>query len=82
MPTLHKVKNKKMTTNQILKEKVENSLDTHLITNNISINAIGTEITLQGTVNNYDEKDKIEEITWNTFGVLSVNNELSICNEI
>jgi osmotically-inducible protein OsmY len=71
-----------MTTNQILKEKVENSLDTNSITNNILIYANGNEITLQGIVNNYDEKDKIEEITWNTFGVQSVNNELSILNEI
>lgn len=71
-----------MTTNRILKEKVENSLDANSITNNISINAIGTEITLQGIVNNYDEKDKIEEIAWNTFGVMSVNNELSIFNEM
>jgi osmotically-inducible protein OsmY len=71
-----------MSTNQILKEKVENSLDASLITNNVSINAIGNEITLQGIVNNYDEKDKIEAIAWNTFGVMSVNNELSIFNEI
>lgn len=71
-----------MTTNQILKEKVENSLDTNLTTNNISINAIGNEITLQGIVKNYDEKDKIEEIAWNTFGVMSVNNEISVFSEM
>ncbi len=71
-----------MTTNHILKEKVENSLDSNSITNNILICANGNEITLQGKVNNYDEKDKIEEITWNTIGVLSVNNELSILNEM
>lgn len=71
-----------MSTNQILKEKVENSLDASLITNNVSINAIGNEITLKGIVNNYNEKDKIEAIAWNTFGVMSVNNELSIINEM
>ena len=71
-----------MTVNKILKEKIENSLDASLITNNIFINAIGNEVTIQGIVNNYDEKDKIEEIAWNTFGVISVNNELSILNEM
>jgi osmotically-inducible protein OsmY len=67
-----------MTTNPILKEKVENNLDTNSITNNISISALGSEITLQGSVKSYYEKDKIEAIAWNTIGVGSVNNELSI----
>jgi osmotically-inducible protein OsmY len=70
-----------MTTNLILKEKFENNLDAYAMTNNIAINVLGTEITLQGTVNSYDEKDKIEAIAWDTIGVNSVNNELSIYKE-
>ncbi len=71
-----------MNNNEILKEKFENSLDTFLSNNNISINVLGDEVTLQGIVNSYDEKEKIETIAWNTIGVNSVNNELSILNEI
>jgi osmotically-inducible protein OsmY len=71
-----------MNNNDILKEKFENNLDSHSMTNNIAIMVLDSEITLQGVVNNYDEKDKIESIAWNTIGVNSVNNELSIINEI
>ena len=70
-----------MEANQILKEKVENNLDANWVTNSISINVLRSEVTLQGVVKSYDEKDKIEAITWDTFGVVSVNNELSIDNE-
>ena len=71
-----------MNKNEILKEKFENNLDSNSMTNNIAINVLDSEITLQGIVNSYKEKDKIEEIAWNTNGVISVNNELSIYNEI
>ncbi len=71
-----------MNSNAILKEKFENNLDANSITNNIEINVLGSEVTLQGIVNSYDEKDKIEELAWNTIGVISVNNELAIENEI
>jgi osmotically-inducible protein OsmY len=71
-----------MNSNEILKEKFENNLDANYITNNIEINVLDSEVTLQGIVNSYDEKDKIETIAWDTFGVNSVNNELSIYNEI
>lgn len=70
-----------MEINQILKEKVENNLDTNLAIHKIEIDVFGNEVTLKGIVKTYDEKDKIEEIAWNTFGVISVNNELSIENE-
>ncbi|WP_310556295.1 BON domain-containing protein [Flavobacterium sp.] len=70
-----------METNQILKEKVENNLDANLAPHKIQINVFGNNVTLKGVVKTYDEKDKIEEIAWNTFGVISVNNELSIENE-
>ncbi|WP_394758501.1 BON domain-containing protein [Flavobacterium sp.] len=69
-----------MTTDDILKEIVSNSIDTNF-NNNISISVLGQEVTLKGIVKSYDEKDKIEQITWNTFGVVSVNNELAINNE-
>lgn len=70
-----------MEINQILKEKVENNLDTNLATHKVEIDVFENEVTLKGIVKTYDEKDKIEEIAWNTFGVISVNNELSIENE-
>ena len=69
-----------MTTDDILKEIVSNSIDTNF-NNNISISVLGQEVTLKGIVNSYDEKDQIEEIIWNTVGVVSVNNELAIYNE-
>ena len=69
-----------MITDDILKEIVSNAIDTNF-NNNISISVLGQEVTLKGIVNSYDEKDKIEEIIWNTFGVVSVNNELAIDNE-
>ena len=69
-----------MYTNGILSEVIANYIDLNL-ENNISITVIDQEVTLTGTVNSYDEKDKIEEIAWNVFGVVSVNNELAIYNE-
>ena len=69
-----------MTTDDILKEIVSNAIDTNF-NNNISISVLGQEVTLKGIVNSYDQKDQIEEIIWNTFGVISVNNELAIDNE-
>ncbi len=69
-----------MDTNEILKEIISNYIDINF-DNNISITVTGQEVTLQGIVNSYDEKDEIEEIAWNAFGVLSVNNELAIYNE-
>ena len=72
----------KMNNNEILKEKFENNLDSNSMTNNIAIKVLDSEITLQGIVNSCNEKDKIESIAWNTIGVNSVNNELSIVNEI
>lgn len=69
-----------MYTNGILSEVIANYIDLNL-ENNISITVIDQEVTLTGTVNSYDEKDKIEEIAWNVFGVVSVNNELTIYNE-
>ncbi len=70
-----------MTTNEILKEIVSNCIDTNF-DNNILINVLDKQVTLSGIVKTYDEKDKIEEIAWNTIGVISVNNELAIENEI
>ena len=69
-----------MTTDDILKEIVSNTIDTNF-NNNISISVLGQEVTLKGIVKSYDEKDLIEEITWNTIGVVSVNNELAIDSE-
>jgi osmotically-inducible protein OsmY len=70
-----------MISNEILKEKFENNLDSNFISNNIAINVSGSEITLKGSVNSFTEKDKIETIAWSTVGVNSVNNELSIALE-
>lgn len=70
-----------MTTNEILKEIVSNCIDTNF-DNNIYINVLDQQVTLSGIVKTYDEKDKIEQLAWNTFGVIAVNNELAIRNEI
>ena len=69
-----------MTTNEILKEIVSNCIDTNF-DNNILINVLDKQVTLSRIVKTYDGKDKIEEIAWNTIGVISVNNELAIEND-
>ena len=66
-----------MNMNEILKEIVSNNIDA-ICTNNIAVSVLNLEVTLAGFVKNYDEKEKIEAIAWNTFGVNSVNNELAI----
>ena len=69
-----------MNMNEILKEIISNNIDS-ICSNNILVSVLNLEVTLAGFVKNYDEKDKIEEIAWNTFGVNSVNNELAIASE-
>ena len=70
-----------MKDNGILQEKIENGIESTLRINNLYIIVLGQNVTLKGIVNTYDEKDKVESITWNTSGVISVNNQLSVSNE-
>ena len=70
-----------MKDNGILQEKIENGIESTLRINNLYITVLGQNVTLKGIVNTYDEKDKVESITWNTSGVISVNNQLSVSNE-
>jgi osmotically-inducible protein OsmY len=70
-----------MEINEILKEKLENNLEVIFYNRNIFINVTESEVTLKGIVNSSIEKNKIETIVWNTYGVQYVNNELSICKD-
>jgi osmotically-inducible protein OsmY len=70
-----------MEINEILKEKLENNLEVIFYNLNIFINVTESEVTLKGIVNSSIEKNKIETIVWNTYGVQYVNNELSICKD-
>jgi len=70
-----------MSTNSILKERIENYLKENAITNSIIIDVFEDEVTLKGIVDSYEVKDKIEELVLCFSEVQSVNNELAIFNE-
>ena len=65
-----------MNVNGILQEKIENAIDSNF--NNIKIYVFDCSVTIKGTVNSSEEKNEIENMTWNTFGVVFVHNELNI----
>ena len=67
-----------MNENGILQEKIENAIDSNF--NNIKIDVSGCSVTIKGTVNSSEEKIEIENMTWNTFGVAFVHNELNIAS--
>ena len=67
-----------MDSNEILKEKIENGIDKNLIFDYVNIQVLESEVTIKGFVKSRYDKDRIESITRNTAGVISVNNELSI----
>ena len=67
-----------MDSNEILKEKIENGIDKNLIFDYVNIQVLESEVTIKGFVKSRHDKEKIELITRNTAGVISVNNELSI----
>lgn len=71
----------KMSSNSILKERIQNYLKENAITNSIIIDVFGDEVTLKGIVDSYEVKDKIEELVLCFSEVQSVNNELAIFNE-
>ena len=65
-----------MNENGILQEKIENVIDSNF--NNIKIDVSDCRVTIKGTVNSSKEKNEIENMSWNTFGVAFVHNELNI----
>ena len=70
-----------MKKDESLKYNIERKIKEVLQIDSIEIITFGENVTLKGIANSYDEKDKIEQIAWDTIGVISVNNELSIYNE-
>lgn len=72
------LKVQKMDSNEMLKEKIENGIDKNLIFDYVNIQVLESEVTIKGFVKSRYDKDRIESITRNTAGVISVNNELSI----
>ena len=67
-----------MDSNEMLKEKIENGIDKNLIFDYVNIQVLESEVTIKGFVKSRYDKDRIELITRNTVGVISVNNELAI----
>ena len=59
---------------------IERALARNWSTNDqdISVNVFGNDVTLNGTVNSYYQKDEAERIAWNAPGVFMVKNELAI----
>ncbi len=70
-----------MEDNENLQEKIANAKEDITKISNIYISVEKQSVTLKGVVKSYDEKEEVEDIAWNTHGVVSVNNELSIHNE-
>lgn len=67
-----------MDSNEMLKEKIENGIDKNLFFDYVNIQVLESEVTIKGFVKSRYDKDRIESITRNTAGVISVNNELAI----
>jgi osmotically-inducible protein OsmY len=44
----------------------------------INVEAVGSDITLSGTVRNYSERDEAERVAWDAPGTYSVNNKLMV----
>lgn len=72
------LKVQKMDSNEMLKEKIENGIDKNLFFDYVNIQVLESEVTIKGFVKSRYDKDRIESITRNTAGVISVNNELAI----
>ncbi|WP_333809240.1 BON domain-containing protein [Flavobacterium sp.] len=64
-----------------LKNKIHRKLLQNFIIDDIKINIIDKVVTLKGTVDSYDVKDRIEEIVLSFLEVEGVNNELALYNE-
>jgi osmotically-inducible protein OsmY len=69
---------------KIEKSAIENALARNwsIDDEDIDVQVIANEVTLSGTVDSYYEKDEAERIAWNAPGVISVNNELALYNEM
>ena len=72
------LKVQKMDSNEMLKEKIENGIDKNLFFDYVNIQVLESEVTIKGFVKSRYDKDRIESITRNTAGVISVKNELAI----
>lgn len=70
-----------MNENSILQEKIENVIESKFNICNINVTVTGQSVTLNGLVNTDEEKEKVENIAWNTVGVISVNNLLAVKRE-
>lgn len=65
---------------EIVRQNVKNEIlqNTLLKNHNISIDASGVEIILQGDVDSLDKKWLAEDIARESFGVLKVKNEIHV----
>jgi osmotically-inducible protein OsmY len=78
------IKIKPENTDTIEKTAIESALSRNwsINDNDIEVKVKANEVTLAGTVDSYYQKDEAERIAWNAPGVISVNNELSLYNEM
>lgn len=70
-----------MSFHSILKDKLIHTLAKNINISEIKIEVIANEVSLKGSVETYEIKDKIEQIVLSFPEVESVNNELSLFNE-
>ncbi|CAM3575801.1 BON domain-containing protein [Flavobacterium psychrophilum] len=82
-----------ITNNIVIKSECNDKIEKSVIENallrnwsiddeDIKVEVKANEVTLSGTVDSYYEKDEAERIAWNAPGVISVNNELALYNEM
>lgn len=66
--------------NAIEKEEVENAIarSWSVDDNNMEVKVSGTTVTPSGTVTSWYQRDKAEQIAWNTPGIWHVKNELVV----
>jgi VCBS repeat-containing protein len=71
---------KSVTHDQIEQKDIECALGRNWSTNDedILVNVSGNNVTLNGVVHSYYQKDEAARIAWNAPGVMAVNNELVI----
>jgi osmotically-inducible protein OsmY len=68
------------THDEVEKKHIENAikLNWSLDDQNVKVKVFGNNVTLNGTVNSYYQKDEAGRIAWNAPGVAAVANELAI----
>jgi osmotically-inducible protein OsmY len=74
------IKMKSETTDNIEKKGIQDALTRNwsISEQNIDVKVLGNNVTLNGTVDSWYQRDEAGRIAWNAPGVWSVNNEIVV----